>query len=109
CFFFSSRRRHTSFSRDWSSDVCSSDLPRSSSKRPHCIANAIRLFEKKRKKSPGVGRGTLLLDRRGSCTAARIGRYARRGWRLVGDRKSGVEGKGVGVGGGRECARRQEK
>src|SRR5690606_40009876 len=25
-FFFASRRRHTSFSRDWSSDVCSSDL-----------------------------------------------------------------------------------
>src|SRR5690606_39823792 len=25
-FFLSSRRRHTSFSRDWSSDVCSSDL-----------------------------------------------------------------------------------
>src|SRR5436309_4894437 len=25
-FFFSCRRRHTSFSRDWSSDVCSSDL-----------------------------------------------------------------------------------
>src|SRR5690606_39283542 len=24
--FFASRRRHTSFSRDWSSDVCSSDL-----------------------------------------------------------------------------------
>src|SRR5690606_41090618 len=24
--FFSSRRRHTRFSRDWSSDVCSSDL-----------------------------------------------------------------------------------
>src|SRR2546429_1953698 len=28
-FFFSSRRRHTRCSRDWSSDVCSSDL------RPH--------------------------------------------------------------------------
>src|SRR5690606_41031521 len=27
-FFFSSRRRHTRFSRDWSSDVCSSDLPK---------------------------------------------------------------------------------
>src|SRR5690606_40302389 len=27
-FFFSSRRRHTRFSRDWSSDVCSSDLYR---------------------------------------------------------------------------------
>src|SRR5690606_33612312 len=25
-FFFPSRRRHTRFSRDWSSDVCSSDL-----------------------------------------------------------------------------------
>src|SRR3989337_4539366 len=26
-FFFSSRRRHTRCYRDWSSDVCSSDLP----------------------------------------------------------------------------------
>src|SRR5690625_7305900 len=25
-FFFASRRRHTSWPRDWSSDVCSSDL-----------------------------------------------------------------------------------
>src|SRR5699024_11973956 len=28
CFFFSSRRRHTRSKRDWSSDVCSSDLRR---------------------------------------------------------------------------------
>src|SRR5688572_32872958 len=28
-FFFSSRRRHTRFDCDWSSDVCSSDLGRS--------------------------------------------------------------------------------
>src|SRR5690242_21474158 len=27
-FFFSSRRRHTRLTCDWSSDVCSSDLPR---------------------------------------------------------------------------------
>jgi len=27
-FFFSSRRRHTRSDRDWSSDVCSSDLRR---------------------------------------------------------------------------------
>src|SRR5690606_40850188 len=36
-FFFSSRRRHTRFSRDWSSDVCSSDLqiiPRPQTQRP---------------------------------------------------------------------------
>src|SRR5207245_5882670 len=35
-FFFSSRRRHTRCYRDWSSDVCSSDLfrvPRSQSSR----------------------------------------------------------------------------
>src|SRR5690606_40423573 len=32
-FFFSSRRRHTRFSRDWSSDVCSSDLISSRKKR----------------------------------------------------------------------------
>src|SRR5437868_15219148 len=29
-FFFSSRRRHTRSKRDWSSDVCSSDLARPS-------------------------------------------------------------------------------
>src|SRR5437764_3594275 len=28
CFFFSSRRRHTRYIGDWSSDVCSSDLPK---------------------------------------------------------------------------------
>src|SRR5207253_3932796 len=28
-FFFSSRRRHTRWPRDWSSDVCSSDLDQS--------------------------------------------------------------------------------
>src|SRR5256885_7363926 len=32
CFFFSSRRRHTRLQGDWSSDVCSSDLPGWSSK-----------------------------------------------------------------------------
>src|SRR5688500_19863837 len=29
-YFFSCRRRHTSLQGDWSSDVCSSDLPSSS-------------------------------------------------------------------------------
>src|SRR5207302_2888252 len=40
-FFFSSRRRHTSFSRDWSSDVCSSDLRPA---RSGCIVAASPLF-----------------------------------------------------------------
>src|SRR5690606_40255490 len=34
-FFFSSRRRHTRFSRDWSSDVCSSDLWPRTVQQPH--------------------------------------------------------------------------
>src|SRR5271170_7014391 len=33
-FFFSSRRRHTRSTRDWSSDVCSSDLKRDESQPP---------------------------------------------------------------------------
>src|SRR5882757_10248554 len=32
-FFFSSRRRHTRYWRDWSSDVCSSDLSDSVARR----------------------------------------------------------------------------
>src|SRR2546426_11922891 len=32
CFFFSSRRRHTRLQGDWSSDVCSSDLPEGQSR-----------------------------------------------------------------------------
>src|SRR5690606_41179946 len=44
-FFFSSRRRHTRFSRDWSSDVCSSDLSSVTTNRcmpslvPYCSKN----------------------------------------------------------------------
>src|SRR5947209_19949255 len=46
CFFFSSRRRHTSYWRDWSSDVCSSDLD-TKSRSPIGLRNAAigeRLF-----------------------------------------------------------------
>src|SRR5476651_1184401 len=35
CFFFSSRRRHTRYWRDWSSDVCSSDLAAPAHLRTH--------------------------------------------------------------------------
>src|SRR5215467_16043338 len=34
-FFFSSRRRHTRLQGDWSSDVCSSDLPRPPGNHAH--------------------------------------------------------------------------
>src|SRR3712207_7631704 len=36
-FFFSSRRRHTRYWRDWSSDVCSSDLRTRLRDRAHVL------------------------------------------------------------------------
>src|SRR3712207_7312072 len=51
-FFFSSRRRHTRYWRDWSSDVCSSDLLQVSDARhdavfrdnPLVAAGAVRSY-----------------------------------------------------------------
>src|SRR5690606_39667894 len=40
-FFFSSRRRHTRFSRDWSSDVCSSDLHSSAARQARWIHEGV--------------------------------------------------------------------
>src|SRR5205807_4544038 len=40
-FFFSSRRRHTRLQGDWSSDVCSSDLWRSSERRPTPVGSRL--------------------------------------------------------------------
>src|SRR5437870_11540313 len=71
-FFFSSRRRHTRWPRDWSSDVCSSDLTVESSclriqpfKSPECRhgekgmktgvgAQALPLIRRAREKDVGV-------------------------------------------------------
>src|SRR6266536_2564679 len=39
-FFFSSRRRHARSTRDWSSDVCSSDLAGCARRAPSCSASA---------------------------------------------------------------------
>src|SRR2546422_6519910 len=45
-FFFSSRRRHTRCSRDWSSDVCSSDLAPSGPGAPLLHGDQIKLAER---------------------------------------------------------------
>src|SRR5438105_10961639 len=45
-FFFSSRRRHTRSTRDWSSDVCSSDL--SSTRRTRSLAPVEHLIARDR-------------------------------------------------------------
>src|SRR6266403_2377619 len=52
-FFFSSRRRHTSSLRDWSSDVCSSDLH----------AEAARLYRKARARGGVVPAADALIGR----------------------------------------------
>src|SRR2546429_1646641 len=43
-FFFSSRRRHTRCSRDWSSDVCSSDLGERTANTSTTFAPAVESF-----------------------------------------------------------------
>src|SRR5258707_11067783 len=47
-FFFSSRRRHTRYWRDWSSDVCSSDLFYGSRKMVEALRAEGRLVNRKR-------------------------------------------------------------
>src|SRR5206468_4819020 len=46
-FFFSSRRRHTRSDRDWSSDVCSSDLRNS-------LADSLGVLHSSRRSAKGV-------------------------------------------------------
>src|SRR5690606_40493873 len=46
-FFFSSRRRHTRFSRDWSSDVCSSDLHLPHPVQLTLVTETLSLFEER--------------------------------------------------------------
>src|SRR5690606_40883693 len=81
-FFFSSRRRHTRFSRDWSSDVCSSDLRSGSAAR--CTARSRRSRAAIRMRRP-AGRSA----HPDCCSRA-----------SAADRKSVVEGKRVDCGGG---------
>src|SRR5699024_11575968 len=55
CFVFSSRRRHTRSKRDWSSDVCSSDLRRSAMAAPRATARLLAWLP-----LAGLGLGVLL-------------------------------------------------
>src|SRR3712207_9530022 len=88
-FFFSSRRRHTRYWRDWSSDVCSSDLvlrgTASVGAVEAVLAQGLRAI-------PMVGRWL------GHWTQERRVRHPPAG---EGDRESGVVGKRGDLGGGR--------
>src|SRR5439155_2825272 len=46
-FFFSSRRRHTRWPRDWSSDVCSSDLQMIAKGLHFPVVGALRQLEQR--------------------------------------------------------------
>src|SRR5258707_5142390 len=60
-FFFSSRRRHTRYWRDWSSDVCSSDLVPT----PHRLGAEAHDIEVERPRAPPLAprSAPLRLDR----------------------------------------------
>src|SRR5690606_39538785 len=61
-FFFSSRRRHTRFSRDWSSDVCSSDLPHDATGVKALAIAARACFENFRPGGMRVHAGAVVLE-----------------------------------------------
>src|SRR5437868_13953964 len=100
-FFFSSRRRHTRSKRDWSSDVCSSDLKDGIADPAHLTIGGY---------SYGGYMTNWLITQTDRFKAAVTGAGAvehAANWGNE-DRKSVVEGKRVDVGGGRGVRRRKE-
>src|SRR5207253_7490147 len=84
-FFFSSRRRHTRWPRDWSSDVCSSDLASTSPdgstvERPSSLHGgaASRRAGKAAPRKYARGRSDALPDARSE--ERRVGKECRSGW-----------------------------
>src|SRR3712207_9397670 len=109
-FFFSSRRRHTRYWRDWSSDVCSSDLP-----------GAQRLAVTSGGTIPDRGLfGVFLVGEKASRVGeldeemvyeSRVGDVFLLGsssWRSGGGRESVVEGKSGDLGGRRIIKKKQK-
>src|SRR3712207_8063754 len=85
-FFFSSRRRHTRYWRDWSSDVCSSDLG-----MERCIGLTGEVAQLEERHREGIAQREKSGGRSGGGEPERAGL----------DRESVVEGKGGELGGRR--------
>src|SRR5699024_11533646 len=95
-FFFSSRRRHTRSKRDWSSDVCSSDL--SSDKHRH-----LSVDKRSAVKPAFIRRGSL-----GRSEERRVGKECRSRWSRDHEKKK-KEGKKEEHRGGRKTDRTEDE
>src|SRR5215203_3144531 len=73
-FFFSSRRRHTRYWRDWSSDVCSSDLPAFMASLP--VAGISGTLSERMRRPPA--RGNVLAKTGTTFQASALSGYVRR-------------------------------
>src|SRR5690606_39865072 len=98
---FSSRRRHTRFSRDWSSDVCSSDLDELLKEAARRIGRCVR--DPDMVARLGGDEFAIVLDFIHSAdeavaVAERVIESLAEPMRIAGDRKSVVSGKSVAVG-----------
>src|SRR5437762_1535276 len=91
-FFFSSRRRHTRYIGDWSSDVCSSDLRRAFTRRTACAESGLTSTACHTSKAPNShARSTRSLA---GCASTPIMRNRRGGTRSRSEeRRVGEEGK----------------
>src|SRR2546427_6859659 len=83
-FFFSSRRRHTRFDCDWSSDVCSSDLPPLQNSRMKLDAEELKnriapLFEENFTRFGELG-AAVSIWQNGRSEERRVGKECRSRW-----------------------------
>src|SRR3989449_11405098 len=107
-FFFSSRRRHTRCSRDWSSDVCSSDLEHYAGVFPTWLAPVQARVLPVSEKHAAYGRTVWEKLRAARVRAELEDRNEKLGYRIREgqsrkvERESGVEGKSVDLGGRRD-------
>src|SRR5438128_10449474 len=82
-FFFSSRRRHTRCYRDWSSDVCSSDLggsPRATAARARPSASRSQHGARSRRARSALRPGSLRGRWRRRSEERRVGKECRCRW-----------------------------
>src|SRR3712207_9581589 len=82
CLFFSSRRRHTRYWRDWSSDVCSSDLPGHQGRPEVEVLRAAQSCGGQQRPHPleHVDRDRVRLGRRFRSEERRVGKECRSRW-----------------------------